>query len=157
MTRKPRAYMAALPLSALPELREFLAPLMGHGARRGHVVMVRLGDEALTQLDTLVEAGLFGSRSEAAAFLVGAGVEAQRGLFARITRQTAAIQRLRRSMRKAALEALKHGRVAAAAPGTQRTGAPRPPAKPGRSPRASRSTTPGRRTTRRRATTGEAP
>lgn len=42
--------------------------------------MVRLGDEALGELDGLVESGLFGSRSEAAAFLIGTGIEANEEL-----------------------------------------------------------------------------
>jgi len=105
--RAPRAYVAALPLSALPELREILAPLMGDGARRGTVVMMRLGDEALARIDRLVEGGLFGSRSEAAAFLVGAGIEAQRDLFQRIDRHSDELQRIRRSLQQAALDSLR--------------------------------------------------
>lgn len=107
MTRKPRAYVAALPLSALPELQECLAPFLGRGARRGHVVMVRLGDESVVRLDELVEAGLFGSRSEAAAFLVGAGIQAQKELFEKISRQSARIKKIRTSLRRSALEALR--------------------------------------------------
>jgi hypothetical protein len=54
-----------------------------------------------------VEAGLFGSRSEAAAFLVGAGIRAQKPLLDRIAEQTAAIGRMRDALRQTALEALQ--------------------------------------------------
>ncbi|HUJ40760.1 MAG TPA: hypothetical protein VLW54_09460 [Candidatus Acidoferrales bacterium] len=115
MTRRPKAYVAALPLSALPELQKLLGSFCGAQAPRGNVVMVRLGDAAVERMDGLVEAGLFGSRSEAAAFLVGAGIEAQGELFERLGKRTAEIKKLRQSLKQDALEALrkttrKHGR-----------------------------------------------
>lgn len=114
MTRKPQAYVAALPLSAVPELKEWLAPFLGGAKPRGHVVMVRLGDEAVAQLDQLVEAGLFGSRSEAAAFLVGAGIQSQEKLFEKIGRQSGEIQKLRRELRETALKTLRTSAKSAA-------------------------------------------
>lgn len=69
--------------------------------------MVRLGDAAVAALDELVEAGLFGSRSEAAAFLLGAGIEAQRELFARVGKHSAEIKRIRQSLKQDALVALR--------------------------------------------------
>ena len=107
MTRKPKAYVAALPLSSLPELQELLSRFCGGEAPRGNVVMVRLGDAAVTALDQLVEAALFGSRSEAAAFLLGAGIEAQRELFARVGKHSAEIKRIRQSLKRDALAALR--------------------------------------------------
>jgi Arc/MetJ-type ribon-helix-helix transcriptional regulator len=107
MTKRPKAYVAALPLSSLPELQELLSRFSGGKAPRENVVMVRLGDAALTSLDQLVEAGLFGSRSEAAAFLLGAGIQAQRELFERIGKHSAEIKRIRQSLKQDALEALR--------------------------------------------------
>ena len=108
MTRNPRrVFVGALPVSSLPQLEELLAPFLGDKGSRGHVVMVRLGDDSVARLDDLVESGIFGSRSEAAAFLVGAGVQAQRELFERIAMQTSEIKRLRTSLREAALSALE--------------------------------------------------
>lgn len=107
MTRKPKAYVAALSLSSMPELQDLLARFGWGAAVRGNVVMVRLGDAAVGALDALVEAGLFGSRSEAAAFLVGAGIDAQNELFARIGVHSAEIKRLRESLKRDALEALR--------------------------------------------------
>lgn len=107
MANKPRAYVTALPLSSLPDLQDLLAPFFAaKGQPRDNVVMVRLGDEAVARLDDLVEAGIFGSRSEAAAFLVGAGIQAQSGFFERIAMQAAEIKRLRDSLRLAAREVL---------------------------------------------------
>ena len=127
MTSKPRAYVAALPLTALPDLQDLLAPFFAaKGQPRDHVVMARLGDEAVQRLDDLVEAGLFGSRSEAAAFLVGAGIHAQKALFTRIADQTSEIKKLRDELRLSAREALS-----AAAP-------PSPPAEPAPPARKSR-------------------
>jgi Arc/MetJ-type ribon-helix-helix transcriptional regulator len=107
MAKRPKAYMAALPLSSLPELQELLSRFCGGNATRGNVVMVRLGDDALAALDQLVEGGLFGSRSEAAAFLVGAGIESQRELFDRVGKHSAEISRIRQSLRQDALDALR--------------------------------------------------
>jgi Arc/MetJ-type ribon-helix-helix transcriptional regulator len=107
MTRKRAPRVLAVPLSSMTELREILAPFLGGGGTRDNVVMVRLGDDALARLDELVEAGLFGSRSEAAAFLVGAGIRAQKPLLDRIAGQTATIGRMRKALRKMALEALR--------------------------------------------------
>ena len=107
MARKPKAYVAALPLSSVPELQELLSQVCGSDARRNNVVMVRLTDLAVGSLDELVEAGLFGSRSEAAAFLVGAGIEAQRELFVRIGKHSREIRKIRESLKREALEALR--------------------------------------------------
>jgi Arc/MetJ-type ribon-helix-helix transcriptional regulator len=119
MTRKPKAYVAALPLSSLPELQELLSRCCGGDTPRGNVVMVRLGDSAVAALDQLVEAGLFGSRSEAAAFLVGAGIEAHHELFARIGKHGAEIKRIRQSLKRDALVALR-GAAARLGKGAQR-------------------------------------
>src|ERR1700692_868478 len=125
MTRKPRrVFVRPLPVSSLQQLEELLAPFLGDKGSRGHVVMVRLGDDSVARLDDLVESGIFGRRSEAAAFLVGAGVQAQRELFERIAMQTSEIKRLRTSLREAALAALGAAggtRTRAGAAGTEAT------------------------------------
>src|SRR5687767_3603073 len=51
---------------------------------RDTTVLLRLGDEASDKLDTLVSAGVFKSRAEAAAFLVEEGIKSQSALFQRI-------------------------------------------------------------------------
>jgi Arc/MetJ-type ribon-helix-helix transcriptional regulator len=66
---------------------------------RDHVVMVRVNDEALRKLDALVQSGIFKSRSEAAAFLIGEGIKAQSELFDRISTKITEIERLRSELR----------------------------------------------------------
>lgn len=107
MPRRPKAYVAALPASALPELQELLGQFTGADATRGHVVMVRLGDEALGKVDSLVDSGLFGSRSEAAAFLIGTGIDANKELLEQAVRQSAEIQQIRRNLGDALVTSLR--------------------------------------------------
>jgi hypothetical protein len=66
---------------------------------REHVVMVRVNDESLTKLDHLVEAGIFKSRSESAAFLISEGIKAQSALFERISNKIEEINRLRSELK----------------------------------------------------------
>ena len=66
---------------------------------REHVVMVRVNDESLTKLDHLVEAGIFKSRSESAAFLISEGIKAQTALFERISNKIEEINRLRSELK----------------------------------------------------------
>ena len=66
---------------------------------RDHVVMVRVNDESLRQLDALVQSGIFKSRSEAAAFLISEGIKAQEPLFGRIAERIKEIERLRSELK----------------------------------------------------------
>jgi Arc/MetJ-type ribon-helix-helix transcriptional regulator len=88
------------------DLKELLHQF-GRGENRSHVVMVRLGDEALARIDQLVDAELFSSRSECAAFLIGAGIQSKQELFERLSAQTEEIRRLKEQMRQTALDALQ--------------------------------------------------
>lgn len=51
---------------------------------RSNVVMTRLNDEDLTQIDALVEVEAFKSRSEAAAFFIKEGIQARKDLFHKV-------------------------------------------------------------------------
>ncbi|MGD0360940.1 MAG: hypothetical protein ABSC93_08730 [Bryobacteraceae bacterium] len=88
-------------------LKELLGQYVNKGDGRGNVVMVRVNDEALARLDQLVEADLFGSRSECAAFLIGAGIASQKELFARLSVHTDEIRKLKEQLRQVAMDALK--------------------------------------------------
>jgi Arc/MetJ-type ribon-helix-helix transcriptional regulator len=66
---------------------------------RDHVVMVRVNDEALKKLDSLVQSGIFKSRSESAAFLISEGIKAQSALFDRISEKIEEIERLRAELK----------------------------------------------------------
>ncbi|MYE54267.1 MAG: hypothetical protein F4X34_03610 [Chloroflexi bacterium] len=50
--------------------------IQGMRGSRDNVVMVRVDKASLDRLDELVEAGIMGSRSEAAAFLIAEGIKA---------------------------------------------------------------------------------
>ena len=67
---------------------------------RGNVVMVRINDEALSYLDMLVEADVVKSRSEAAAWLINEGVNANQSLFQKIGEVTQQISALREKLRE---------------------------------------------------------
>jgi hypothetical protein len=67
---------------------------------RGNVVMVRVNDEALRHLDMLVEAEVVKSRSEAAALLINEGIQANDGLFNKISDVTTKIAALREQLRE---------------------------------------------------------
>lgn len=68
---------------------------------RGNVVMVRVNDDTLEHLDMLVESELCKSRSEAAALLIGEGINANQALFERIREITDQIAGLRTQLRAA--------------------------------------------------------
>ena len=92
----------------IPELHNALDRLGGpRGEGRSNVVMVRLTDDALARVDQLVEATLVSSRSEAAAVLIGAGIESQKDLFERLSAHSDEIRKLKEQLRKVALDALR--------------------------------------------------
>lgn len=62
---------------------------------RSNVVACRLDDATLEAIDALVEAGIRNTRSDAAAWLIGAGIEAHRPLFERVNATVGEIRRLR--------------------------------------------------------------
>jgi Arc/MetJ-type ribon-helix-helix transcriptional regulator len=62
-------------------------------------LMVRVNKDALKRIDDLVEAGIFRSRSESAAFLISEGIKAQAALFDRIYEKIREIERLRQELK----------------------------------------------------------
>jgi len=66
---------------------------------REFVVMVRVNKDTRDNLDHLMQAGLFKSRSEAAAFLLASGIKAQSVLFDKIKDKTTEIGRLQEELR----------------------------------------------------------
>ena len=67
---------------------------------RENVVMVRLNRESAGRLEELVEAGVVGSRSEAAAFLVGEGIKRRQRMFDRISQKIQDIRKAKEDLRK---------------------------------------------------------
>ena len=66
---------------------------------RDNVLMVRINKESLKKLDELVEAGLFKSRSESAAFLIREGIKARADLFEKIAEKTNEIKNLKEELK----------------------------------------------------------
>jgi hypothetical protein len=73
---------------------------------KSNVITCRLDDATLDALDILVEAGVRSTRSDAAAWLIGAGIEAHRPLIARVNTTVQEIRRLRDEAREIANQTL---------------------------------------------------
>jgi Arc/MetJ-type ribon-helix-helix transcriptional regulator len=68
-------------------------------AKDDYVVAVKVSQEAQEKLEQLVQAGVFRSRAEAAAFLIDEGIKTQSALFDRVQQKLAEIERLRAELR----------------------------------------------------------
>jgi len=101
---------------------EVLRVLATHGAAetpaapKNNVVTCRLDDRALDALDALVEAGIRSTRSDAAAWLIAAGIEAHRPLFDRVQATLDEIRRLRAEAREMARRIVAEGDATGGAP-----------------------------------------
>ncbi len=62
---------------------------------RNTVLTIRVNDDANRNLNTLVEAGLFKSRSESAAFLIEEGIKQQEEIFQKISQKMEEIEKLK--------------------------------------------------------------
>ncbi len=68
-------------------------------AKDDYVVAVKVSHDAQERLEQLVQAGVFRSRAEAAAFLIDEGIKAQAELFGRVEQKLSEIERLRAELR----------------------------------------------------------
>lgn len=68
-------------------------------AKDDYMLAVKVSHDAQTKLGQLVQAGVFGTRAEAAAFLVDEGIKTQGPLFERVEQKLAEIERLRAELR----------------------------------------------------------
>lgn len=76
---------------------------------RNHVLMVRINDEALQRINDLKDAGLFKSRSEAAAYLIAEGIASREELFEQIQDRIHQIQQIKDELRNLAENNLGRG------------------------------------------------
>ncbi len=67
---------------------------------RANTVMTRVKDEDLERLDLLVDAGLFESRSECAAFLIHAGLDARSDLVDKVQNTAKKIAKLKEQLQQ---------------------------------------------------------
>ena len=70
------------------------------GTGRSSVVMVRINAESRERMDQLMEAGLVGSRSEAAAYLIAEGIKAREDLFVEMSAQIDAIRKAKEELQR---------------------------------------------------------
>jgi hypothetical protein len=84
-------------MSPMAPIEEFLGPLrMGTtGATRDSVITIRVSDDDLAAVDSLVEVGIMKTRSEAAAWLLHSGIAASKPLFEKAQGVISEIRRLR--------------------------------------------------------------
>ena len=68
-------------------------------AKDDYRLAVKVSQDAQTKLGQLVQAGVFGTRAEAAAFLIDEGIKTQSALFERVEQKLAEIERLRAELR----------------------------------------------------------
>ncbi|MFN0112360.1 MAG: hypothetical protein ACKVZH_26180 [Blastocatellia bacterium] len=66
---------------------------------RDTTVIVRLSESSSDSIDTLVSAGIFKSRTDAAAFLIDEGIKAQSTLYQGIQEKLGEIEKLREELR----------------------------------------------------------
>ena len=102
--RKKKKYVMAM---CCPEgeeaekIKEKILLKLGEGLEgRGNVVMTRLNDEDLKQIDALVEVEVFKSRSEAAAFFIKEGMQARKDLFQKVMSTVEKIKELKQQAKK---------------------------------------------------------
>src|SRR5712691_4194632 len=68
-------------------------------AKDDYMLAVKVSQDAQHKLGQLVQAGVFGTRAEAAAFLIDQGIKTQGPLFERVEQKLAEIERLRAELR----------------------------------------------------------
>ena len=86
------------------ELTRLSARLGGAGRARDNVVTCRVDDQVLGALDALVEAGVYTTRSEAAARLILAGIEANQEMLAKVYAAVLEIRKVRHAAQAATQE-----------------------------------------------------
>lgn len=84
-----------------PQLKDEILMKLGNGlGDRGNVVMTRLDDVDLKQIDALVEVEAFKSRSEAAAFFIRQGMLARKDLFEKVMPTVQKIRELKEQAKR---------------------------------------------------------
>lgn len=68
-------------------------------AKDDYMLAVKVSHDAQVRLSQLVQAGVFGTRAEAAAFLIDEGIKSQGPLFERVEQKLTEIERLRAELR----------------------------------------------------------
>jgi len=69
-------------------------------SRRDNVLMLRINKDSLLKVDALVDAGIFKSRSESAAFLLSEGIKARKDLYEKISEKIKKIHTLKEELQE---------------------------------------------------------
>ena len=88
----------------LEQLKEFKDTLDKSIISRNTVMTIRVTDEANKKLNMLVDAGIFKSRSESAAYLIEEGIKHQENLFNKISEKLETIEKLKDELKDIASE-----------------------------------------------------
>ncbi len=94
LTNDSISQVALPPVPPIPPLPPIHGKLTSTG--RANVVASRIGDDDLQLIDVLMEAGVFNTRSEAVAYLVGEGIKARRDTFEKVSRSLEEIRKTRK-------------------------------------------------------------
>jgi hypothetical protein len=73
-----------------------IPPMHSTSTGRANVVASRIGDGDIRLIDMLIEAGVFGTRSEAVAYLVNEGIKARRDTFEKVSTSLEEIRKTRK-------------------------------------------------------------
>jgi len=86
------SHFAFPPVPPIPPI----PPMHPISTGRANVVASRIGDEDMRLIDMLIEAGVFSTRSEAVAYLVGEGIKARRDTFEKVSTSLGEIRKTRK-------------------------------------------------------------
>ncbi|MCL6649152.1 MAG: ribbon-helix-helix domain-containing protein [Chloroflexi bacterium] len=91
---------------------------------RGNVITVRVNDRALEAIDALIAAGIFKTRSEAAAYLIDEGISAKAAVFEEVNATARRINELRDQMKDLLRQGIRRPATNAGAAGGSQAGPP---------------------------------
>lgn len=77
-------------------------------AARNTVLTIRVNDESNKKLNMLVEAGLFKSRSESAAFLIQEGIKSQEAIFTKISSKLDKVDKIKKELKNIISEEIEN-------------------------------------------------
>jgi Arc/MetJ-type ribon-helix-helix transcriptional regulator len=87
-------------LPNMPDIQQVAHSIRDILKERGNVIMTRLSDEDLEEIDALVEVELFKSRSEAVAYFIHEGIKARKDLFEKVKPTVDKIRQLKKEARE---------------------------------------------------------
>jgi len=87
-------------LSDMQNIQQVARSIRDALKERGNVIMTRLSNEDLEEIDALVEVEVFKSRSEAVAYFIHEGIKARKDLFDKVKPTVNRIRQLKKEVRE---------------------------------------------------------